>query len=203
MLPKVTLFDVPAFALQGVDKTNKTVAEIRDVEKALIVNEICDKNQGILDLKSDGHTVEVVFIGKVSPRNSLTVGLKVSPAVWASIFDEQNGFVFMYGKRITVKNRFFIKQCYHCQLFGHISTDCPKKQSSPTCLYCMGPHRSSTCTVKDEKSSHSCAKCAASKTPSDVAVSKSHNSSSSDCPMYIRECRRLAQLTDFSSKNVM
>ena len=75
--------------------------------------------------------------------------------------------------------------------------------STPTCLYCMGSHRSSSCTYKEIKSSHSCVKCAASKVASYVDSFRSRNSSSLECPVYIRECKRLAQLTDFSSKNVL
>ena len=147
--------------------------------------------------------MQVVYLGKVTPRNTYSVGLKVSPAIRSLIFEEQNGYLFIGGRRVIVKDRFFIKQCYHCQLYGHISSDCPKKMNAPTCLYCMGSHRSASCSHKYTKSSYSCAKCAASKVTDDVTGHRSHNSSSLECPVYIRECKRLAQLTDFSSKNVM
>ena len=204
MLPKITLEEVPSLVVAAVDRTNKTESEIREAEKDAV--NLCDlraKNQAIDELVNLGHTLQVVYLGKISLRNTISVGLKVSPAIRKLIFDTLTGFVFIGGKRITVKDRFFIKQCYHCQLFGHVSTDCPRKLSAPTCLYCMDSHRSSNCPYKHNKSCHSCAKCSASKIASDVAGHQSHNSSSPDCPVYLRECKRLAQVTDFSSKNVL
>ena len=203
MLPKLTLEEVPSFVLSSVDKTGRTESEIREAEKLALINDLRAKNQSIDELVNSGHTLQVVYLGKISPRNTISVGLKVSPTIRRAIFDSLNGFIFIGGRRITVKDRFFIKQCYHCQLYGHLSTDCPRQQSPPTCLYCMDSHRSSNCPHKTNKSCHSCAKCAASTIQSDVAGHNSHNSSSSTCPVYIRECKRLAQVTDFSSKNVM
>ena len=203
MLPKLTLQDVPSFVLMDVDKTNLSQSQIREAEKTAIINEICSKNQAVDELVKLGHTLQVVYMGNPSTRGTISVGLKVSPTIRLLLLDTQNGFVFVGDKRIIVKDRFFVKQCYHCQLFGHVSADCPQQQSRPTCLYCMGSHRSSLCTNKHNVSAHSCAKCSASKIQSDVAGHKTHNSASTECPVYKRECKRLVQVTDFTSKNVM
>ena len=186
-----------------MDKGNLSESEIREAEKKAVINEICSKNQDVNDLVKLGHTLQVVYMSTPSPRGTFSVGLKVSPSIRMLLLDTSNGFVFIGDKRITVKDRFFVKQCYHCQLFGHVSTDCPQKLSLPTCLYCMGPHRSSSCPNKHNISSHSCAKCSASTIHGDVAGHKTHNSSSTNCPVYQRECKRLVQVTDFTSKNVM
>ena len=203
MLPKVTLQDVPLFVLHDVDRSHLAESAVREAEKSAVINEICSKNQDIDNLVKLGHTLQVVYIGKPSLRGTFTVGLKVSPSIRMLLLDTQNGFLFVGDKRIVVKDRFFVKQCYHCQLFGHTSPDCPQQQSAPTCLYCMGSHRSSTCPNKHNVSMHSCAKCSASKIQSDVAGHTTHNSSSVECPVYKRECKRLVQVTDFTSKNVM
>ena len=48
-----------------------------------------------------------------------------------------------------------------------------------------------------------CAKCADSNNPSDASGYNTHNSASLECPMYLRECKRLSSMTDLTSKNVM
>ena len=154
-------------------------------------------------MKSMGHSFSVVFVSKPSKLNCVSVGIKVSPAIRSTLFESMSGFVFMCGKRIKVEDRFHVKQCFHCQLLGHMSTECPTKMNAPTCLYCMGPHRSTSCSYKNVKCRHACAKCAASNNVNDVTGHETHNSASLDCPMYLRECKRLASMTDISSKNVL
>ena len=92
MLPKVTLYDIPSFVLLSIDGTNKTEAQIRDEEKATIISEICAKNQDIYNLVDSGHTFQVVYLGKITPRNTVSVRLKVSPAIRSLIFGTQNVF---------------------------------------------------------------------------------------------------------------
>ncbi len=90
-------------------------------------------------------------------------------------------------------------------MIGHTSTDCSaaKLSKPPICMYCMGKHRSSSCQNKRNKSVHVCAKCVASPHKDDAENAKTHNAGSPDCPVVIREMKRLAANTDFISKNVM
>ena len=161
-----------------------------------------NKNQCIDQLVAQGHTLQVVYLNKLSIN--LIVGLKVSPHIRSTVLREQSGFIFLGGKRIPLRDRFHVKQCYHCQKLGHISIDCPEKANNPTCLYCMGKHRSGNCYLKQITNKHCCAKCHTSKYPDDVANYDQHNSASLDCPVLIRECMRLASITDFSNnKKIM
>ena len=127
----------------------------------------------------------------------------MSPLIRSTILSEQNGYIFIGSKRCLFSDRFDISQCYHCQLLGHISSNCPNKDKDSTCLYCMGNHRSVTCLLKNQHDKHCCAKCNNSATDNDSSDFKSHNSSSPDCPVYVRECQRLANITEYESKNVM
>ena len=204
MLPKLTLSGVPKYILNDIDRESLTNDEIRDAEKKAIVTEILDKNHCIENLISSGHTLQVVYLTRTLEAKSgnLTVGLKVSPLIRSTILAEQSGYFFIGGKRLLFRDRFHVKQCYHCQLLGHISTDCPEKQNNPICLYCMGDHRSSLCTFKQTLDRHCCAKCHTSKNPDYAAHYNNHNSASLDCPLLVKECKRLASITDFTSKNV-
>ena len=150
-----------------------------------------------------GHTFQVVFISSRPQGDELTIGLKVSPLIRSTVLSEQNGYIFIGSKRCLFSDRFDVGQCYHCQLLGHSSDKCPKKDGHSTCLYCMGPHRSNTCTFKNQVEKHCFSKCYESAIDDDAKNYKSHNSASPDCPVYLRECQRLANITDFSSKNVL
>ena len=205
LLPKITLSGIPRLILTNIDQTDLSINDLRAKEKEAVLTEILDKNPCIFDLVQKGHTFQIVFLSKFDNvfSTDITVGIKVSPSIRAAILNDQSGYIFLAGKRVMFKDRFHIKQCYHCQLIGHISTDCPEKNNNPTCLYCMNSHRSSTCTFKQTADKHCCAKCHASKNPDDVANYMNHNSASLDCPVAVRECSRLANITDFTSKNVM
>ena len=50
---------------------------------------------------------------------------------------------------------FRITQCYKCQGYGHIATNCRK---SETCGHCSQPHRSQDCNRKDEVRCANCSK---------------------------------------------
>ena len=88
-------------------------------------------------------------------------------------------------------------------MIGHISTDCPNKNTDGVCMYCMGKHRSSSCQLKYEQSNHCCARCLASSQGNDADNYKSHNAGDNKCPVMLREINRLKDNTDLWSKNVM
>lgn len=205
MLPKITLNGVPRFILHGTKKPDLSNDQVREAEKSAIISELLDKNHCLEELVTQGHTLQVVYLTNTSGNSvsDLTVGLKVSPSIRAVIISKQSGFVFLGGKRILFKDRFYVKQCYHCQKLGHVSTDCPQKQENPTCLYCMGNHRSSFCTAKQKVDYYACAKCYTSNNSELSNNYRSHNSASLDCPLHVRECERLASITEFTSKNLM
>ena len=192
--------------LHDINHNGMNTDDIRASEKEAVLAEILDKNHCISNLVQMGHTMQVVFLSKTrngSLLDNITVGLKVSPSIRTSILTDQSGYIFVAGKRILFNDRFHVKQCYHCQQLGHISIDCPEKNNSPICLYCMSDHRSATCPHKQTVNKHCCAKCHTSKNPEYVLNYMCHNSASLDCPVLVRECKRLASITDFTSKNVM
>ena len=79
-------------------------------------------------------------------------------------------FIFFGSKRCLFHDRFDVGQCYNCQLLGHNSQNC------------MGNHRSSSCTLKNQVDKHCCTKCHNSTEGNDVASYQSHNSASLIAP---------------------
>ena len=213
MLPKVTISNVSCEILEvdgtAVDYTGKNEEEIREHKKQLIVSRILEKNPSVKILSDDGHTLQVVYMNLVKHRvprgnsESLTLGLKVSPSIYQVMFQQQSGTIYLGNRRYKVFDRFYIKQCYHCQMIGHTSKDCQdaKADKLPKCMYCAQEHRSTNCPTKGNTANHACARCLASST-GNAQDARNHNAGSNLCPLIVKESKRLATYTDFTSKNV-
>ena len=202
MLPKIYLHNVLEEILDNVDRSVDT-STIRENEKKVIVSKILAKNPCIVDLHDAGHTIDVVYINKNMNTKLLSIGLKVSPAIRLAIIDTQGGNLYLGNSRYQFKDRYHVKHCYHCQMIGHISTDCPHKNGDAVCMYCMGKHRSSSCNFKENEAKYCCARCLASSQANDAENYKSHNASNAKCPVTLREIERLKENTELLSKNVM
>ncbi|KAL5260695.1 hypothetical protein ACHWQZ_G010747 [Mnemiopsis leidyi] len=212
MLPKVTISNVSIDILDGIDLegANGDVDQIRDIKKHSVIMKIIEKNPSVKALHDEGHTLQVVYLNTnkrttdKTTREELTIGLKVSPAIYQVLLHQQAGSIYIGNRRYKVTDRFFVKQCYHCQMIGHTSQSCQEALANrpPKCMYCAGSHRSAECTKKRNKTDHACARCLASTSTSDSQAAKTHNAGSNQCPIIVRETRRLAALTDFTSKNM-
>ncbi|KAL5253885.1 hypothetical protein ACHWQZ_G013597 [Mnemiopsis leidyi] len=212
MLPKVTISNVSIDILDGIDLegANGDVDQIRDIKKHSVIMKIIEKNPSVKALHDEGHTLQVVYLNTnkrttdKTTREELTIGLKVSPAIYQVLLHQQAGSIYIGNRRYKVTDRFFVKQCYHCQMIGHTSQSCQEALANrpPKCMYCAGSHRSAECTKKRNKTDHACARCLASTSTSDSQAAKTHNAGSNQCPILVRETRRLAALTDFTSKNM-
>lgn len=204
MLPKIIINYVPSDILDDIDKTNLNSDMIRDAEKQHIVNLILDKNPCVQNLVNEGHTLNVVFLNQSKFDHHLTIAVKTSPAIRTALIEKQRGAIYIANGSYQIKDRYHYIQCYHCQLLGHISgPDCPNTSKSSVCLYCMGKHKSKECQFKRNIDKHCCAKCYSSNYSNDADNYRSHNAASPNCPVLIRELKRLESNTDLTSKNVM
>ncbi len=213
LLPKITIRGISTEILDHIDTTSADgdIAKIRDIEKEEIVLKIIEKNPHVKQLYEQHHTLSIVYLNKSTfgrdenEHEEITVGLKVSPSIYRVILTQQNASLYIGNHRYNVTDRFYIKQCYHCQMIGHTSGDCKELKGNqlPVYMYCAGRHRSANCPDKRNRDTHKCARCLASSNHLDAEDSKSHNAGSFDCPVLKRECMRIANNTDYMSKNVM
>ena len=201
MLPKLTIAGVDTSIFDDID-LNLPHTEKRMQQKSVIKRSIINKNDCVKVLTEAGHTLDVVYIN-FEVNQMTTVAIKVSPAIRSAILQNQQGYIFIGNSSLPIEDRFFFKQCYHCQQVGHFSSDCPKAAESPVCFYCMGPHQSKTCQKKKMKSEHCCSKCFNSNVASEKNDYTSHNAADPKCPVVLREIQKIASNTDIISKNVM
>ena len=205
-LPRLTVTQIP---IETIDLSGEFGPELdseaskhnnlsvqRQYEKDIVKKCILQKSSELANLCNLGHTFDIVFLKKLN--DYLNIGIKVSPTIREWILNR--GFLFIGNSCCPVIDRLVVKQCYHCQQIGHVSSRCPSKSQNPTCLYCMEEHRSSTCPTKMDPSTFRCCNCS-----NHTLYSKNvgHTSNSYDCPLIQKELIRLQQHIDYTSKNVM
>ena len=183
MMPKVTVNGISEMLF---DSHN---TEDRGELKSVLLNDILLRNKGIQTIIDSDSTefLNVVTVQKTMPTSNLvsyTAVLKMSCKIRQ--FIQRNGDkLYIFLKRCRVYDRFHVSQCYHCQLPGHISNNCPDKKENklPTCLYCSQFHSSKDCPKKGVKSDQCCTNCLKSSNPIFVQEARNHNAASYKCPI--------------------
>lgn len=215
-LPKLTVRNVPKNIFGEMDLSaveadlsvpaNKLKMEqLRDQQKAKIIELILKKNPGVKTLVDAGHTLQVVFIQcDRALRKYYTFALKVSPAIRNQLINSQSGRLYIGNESFPFHDRFYYKVCFHCQGLSHVSSQCPNRNEDPVCLYCSDSHKSSTCPVKKVKAKHCCAICVKSDDPKIVKEARTHNTAASDiCPVQQKIINNIYKKTDFLSTKPM
>lgn len=180
--PKLTISDL-----------HDGISSAEELDKLII-----EKNDFIRELKDEGETLKVVFLD----RGGKFAVLKVSPKMREAIRDEDDK-IFLDLQQHHVRDRIHVIQCYHCQGYGHTSKSlyCNQKDSTATCFYCAGTHRSDGCKSKKVIK---CANCAKSTSRAERTKCTTHKASDNLCPFYVREKLKLMSRTPGceESKNV-
>ena len=202
LLPKLSVDGIDTGIFEGIDQ-GLSYEDKREQQKRVLKNSIINKNTCIKSLVDSGHTLEIVYVNMAKNSSNVSIALKVSPSIRSALFTAQHGRIFIGNNSLDIEDRFYFKQCYHCQQIGHVSTDCPKKDSASVCFYCMGSHQSKSCTLKRSPSNHCCAKCYHSTVPGEKDDCRSHNAADPLCPVRAREVTKIANNTEIHSKNVM
>ena len=176
--PKVTIADIDS------DVTSKEV----------LVDKLLEKNDFLKALHSGGGIFKVVFFDE---KDRFAV-LQVSPEIREAI-KQRGDKLCLDLQQHLVRDRIHVIQCYHCQEYGHMSGSpfCKQKDSSPTCFYCAGPHKSKDCKKKMERNSSAikCANCEKSKNRWEKSKCTTHKASDTLCPSYVWEKEKIMSRT--------
>ena len=151
---------------------------------------ILQKNQELLTyVEKDKLTFQVVFIHEADEY----AVVKMSPQIRQHII-KSGRRLYLDLSTHYAKDQFHLTQCFACQESGHKkgSPYC-KANDVETCLYCAKDHKSKNLTLKKEISQHRCVNCLKSPLYSSKALG--HTSTSQECPIVIRETRRLINKT--------
>ena len=200
LLPKLTVHNLPAEFFKDIDLTS---SEAREKQKDRIIEQIQKRNPDVAELTEQGHTLSVVYLHAVRFNRFYTVALKVSPSIRRYLLEKQGGRLFIGNQCFPFEDRFHLRVCYHCQQYGHLSDQCPKKAEDPICLYCSQRHASKNCPFKNDRLKYSCNRCLESPNKDITAAAQGHTANDPTCPITLAEIKRLQSKTEFLSKNVM
>jgi hypothetical protein len=170
------------------------------LDKDRLLSEIVsDKNESVKRLVEESHLVRVVHVNKTG-RYAV---IQVSPEVRKAISDRRDK-LFLKLRQHSVRNRFYVTQCFHCQRFGHVagSIYCPNKDKSAVCAFCTGDHDTRSCQAKKDNvlSKMKCVNCDHGGSREDKRHAQSHPASSSMCPFYVNAKGRLMESTSGVTK---
>ena len=161
------------------------------LEKGKLLEAILsDKNGNIKQLYDLGLTLKVVHVNSHGRYGVI----QVAPEIRQAIADNGER-LFLKLRQHTVKNRFYVTQCFHCQRYGHVagSVYCPNKDKAATCAFCAGGHDTRHCQAKknSDLGKMKCVNCDGGGSKEDKRHAKSHPASSSLCPSYVSARARL------------
>jgi hypothetical protein len=153
--PKITIYD-----LNSDDYTNKNKGDLKTA--------ILNKNPLIKSILTEEKSFDVLFLTKDKARNTSKAVVKLHPDI-LKVIQKAKYKIFIDFGICRVSDRFFVKQCYKCQKFGHRSENCPADQ--PICRFCAANHESSSCTLRisKDKSKLHCSNCDGNHCTSDVS----------------------------------
>ena len=189
LLPKMKICDLQSFTKTDCDK---------------LKSEIPRKNSKIQSLLDSGATLDVIYIREAA--NTELYGhavIRVDPRIREAIIDNKRK-LYIDTSSYYVKDQIHVTQCFACQSFGHKrgSSFCPlvKTPNKNICLYCSENHLSHQCTVKKDASKYNCSNCSSSKYKS-FRNDSNHTSTSSQCPIHLKEINTVINRTIFNRKN--
>ena len=147
---------------------------INDIQNALVRNGYQVNQVERLtnkDKSGPGTTIKITF-GDVSNRDTFAkLGLQIE---------------HMHFPTEKAKQKVLPQQCLSCHRFGHIARYC--KQSHPNCSHCTGSHCYDVCDQKQQQPK--CCNCQGS-----------HQATSSECPRYKEEQKRVQSAVDRYSRS--
>lgn len=180
------LSDTNIFIAKKLDPCIK----IRDVSKFY---DTTDLIQDLLDYNNfSGETDNFRLLFCTERRSDFKdLIMRVSPSIYQQI--KSHGFkLFLPGQQCSVDNKYFVKQCQKCYLFGHKSTECKRP---PMCHVC------GTESSNNHKCSsvQQCVNCAYfnSKNPNSVRPTD-HKPNNKECPYFSRQLKKAISNTNYS-----
>lgn len=187
LYPKMKICDLEGFKKSDTDRLKSVIPK---------------KNPHIKKLIDEGAELDIIFIHE-PPRSQFYGGyavIRVDPKIREEIIKNKRR-IYIDTTSYYMKDQLHVTQCFACQAFGHKkdSPFCPlKNKDRHTCLYCAENHLSRSCQVKYDQSKHKCGNC--SKTQK-YRNNANHTSTSTECPIHIREVEGIVRRTICDSKN--
>lgn len=141
----------------------KAVIAINGVDeeecKEGLVGRMIAQNPGLASLTPEGSNeseiIKVVRYAKMGVnKNTRRVFLMVNAEARKRLSELE--YIYIGYKKVKVLDSTPLLQCYRCLGFNHMSKNCRNEER---CMYCADGHRSSECTIKNEREKFKCYNC--------------------------------------------
>ena len=183
LLPKITISDI--------NTENYSNSKKEELKTAIM-----NKNPAIKACIDKGKEFEILFIASDKTKHFSRAVVKVHPDI-LEIIRQLRYKLYIDFSSCRVSDRFYVKQCYRCQKFGHDSDNCALKGTHRNvCRFCSADHASSTCSFKGTQNEHhKCANCGGN-----------HSTTYASCPSLQKQVSAIVSRTkgfeDFSKNSV-
>lgn len=169
----------PAITIVGL---NKEYEKQEIIQMLVLQNGVIRKFANSNDIKNH---IEIKAIRPLKNNQRMYQAFATVSKTLREGFQHLKDKVTLGLRTCKVYDRYFVKRCYNCQLYGHFANDCPTPQEK-SCGKCGENHTKERC----EAESPNCINCIRNG-KEDCA----HEASSHNCPSY------LTQLNEIKKKN--
>ena len=135
----------PKFMICNVNKNE----EPDDITETLI-----DKNDILKSVPDIKKNINFFFL-KRAARGTVHVLFKCEPEIHKLLHDHGDIVKLTWGY-YTIRDRYYVRICQHCQRYGHSATECRHKNEKVICGKCTGDHDTRSCSSESVK----CINCA-------------------------------------------
>lgn len=159
----------------------------KEENKGDIVEYLVAKN-GYLQTVEDVHDKMKLVFSKPAFGNTVHYILRGSPDI-RELIHKHGDVVCLKWARYTVRDRYHVFNCFHCQRYGHTESNCKFKQNGDpfSCAKCAENHPTKDCTNDSVK----CINCVRHLRPDII-----HPVNSRQCKSLEMELSRLRDMTD-------
>jgi hypothetical protein len=186
--------NIPTKSPNGVRPTISIVGLYKEYTKEEITAMFVKQNEFVKKFATNNNIEDHLRVFAVRPtRNNQNV-FQAFVSVSAALRDG----IKQHGDKVTlglttckVYNRFHVKRCNKCQLFGHYAKDCTSQETY--CAKCAGNHESVSCSTSGKK----CINCVRSD-----ADQVDHHAYDLSCPAIIQQQEMLKHVIEKDSLNL-
>ena len=120
----------------------------KDESKDELIRNMIERNLFLKNVADVDKKISFMF-DKPAAGNTVHYILKCDPMIRKLITDNGDRIKLEWGV-YTVRDRYWVKVCHHCQRYGHGEEHCTAKAEEPYCKHCGERHKSNQCdeTVK-------------------------------------------------------
>lgn len=159
-----------------------------NIAKESIIDELKKSNE---ELKDCDMSLITVLNRKATSKqqSSCDIVIEVNAATYKMLMDMQ--ILRLPWRECKVFEHIYVKRCYKCLGFSHISKDCKLAQK---CSKCGGSHKYSECKSRNI----CCANCHTTNDKLKAKINTKHHAWSTDCPVYKRRIEALVNKIEYN-----